>query len=72
MRFMRDPRRPAMRNEHDRRHTRPADQQTVSCNGMEEHLAERRRNTDRRKENLTLEERQCLFSEMPSPPSADD
>jgi hypothetical protein len=30
-------------------------------------LAERRKTTDRRKENLTLEERQYLFSEMPAP-----
>jgi hypothetical protein len=58
-----------MRHSQDRRQPHHYDPNPVADNGLESTLAERRKTADRRKENLSLEERQCLFSEMPAPPS---
>lgn len=56
-----------MRHAHDRRQPHHSSPNPVADNGLESTLADRRKTTDRRKENLTLEERQYLFSEMPAP-----
>jgi hypothetical protein len=61
-----------MRHAHDRRQPHHPDLNPVVDNGLESTLAERRKTTDRRKENLSLEERQYLFSEMPSPAPKDN
>jgi hypothetical protein len=61
-----------MRNLHDRRHPHdtgvyPFDDDELEVTGIN-----RRKGRDRRMENLTLEERQLLLSEMPSlPPKSD-
>ncbi len=56
-----------MRHAHDRRQPQYPNPGSVADYGLESTLADRRKTEDRRKENLTLEERLCLFSEMPSP-----
>jgi hypothetical protein len=53
-----------MRHKKDRRHTEPAGFPLEDSN-HELVTAERRRRADRRLENLDLEERQLLLSEMP-------
>ena len=61
-----------MRHTHDRRQPHHPELNPAADNGLESTLAERRKTTDRRKENLSLEERQYLFSEMPSPSPKDN
>lgn len=61
-----------MRHAHDRRQPHHSNPNPTADNGLESTLVERRKLTDRRKENLTLEERQYLFSEMPSPSPKDN
>ena len=61
-----------MRGSHDRRRPHatslfPADEDELEVTGIN-----RRKRRDRRMEKLTLEERQLLLSEMPSPPNKSD
>lgn len=62
-----------MRNPTDRRHPHTTGLHPIDDHEIEVTDADRRKICDRRMENLTLEERQLLFSEMPSlkPPKSD-
>ena len=62
-----------MRNTTDRRHPHTTGLHPIDDHETEVAGADRRKLHDRRMENLTLEERQLLFSEMPSlkPPKYD-
>ena len=62
-----------MRNSTDRRHPHTTGLHPIDNNEIEVFGADRRKIRDRRIENLTLEERQLMFSEMPSlkPPGSD-
>ena len=54
-----------MKQRTDRRRTRSAPQDPHEDNGRGQFARERRKRRDRRMENLELEERQLLLSEMP-------
>ena len=58
-----------MRNSNDRRQTHAANIYPVCDYPQEATAVERRTTRDRRMENLTLEERLLLSSEMPALPS---
>jgi hypothetical protein len=61
-----------MRDSHDRRHPHATSLYSIDDDELEVTGINRRKNRDRRMENLTLEERQLLLSEMPSlPPKSD-
>ena len=62
-----------MRNSTDRRHPHTTGLHPIDDHEIEVTGTDRRKNHDRRMENLTLEERQLLLSEMPSlkPPKSD-
>ena len=62
-----------MRNPTDRRHPHTTGLHPIDDHEIEVTDADRRKIYDRRMENLTLEERQLLLSEMPSlkPPKSD-
>ena len=62
-----------MRNPTDRRHPHTSGLHPIDAPEIEVTGADRRKIFDRRMENLTLEERQLLLSEMPSlkPPKSD-
>jgi hypothetical protein len=62
-----------MRNSTDRRHLHTTGLHPIDGNEIEAAGTDRRKIRDRRMENLTLEERQLLLSEMPSlkPPKSD-
>jgi hypothetical protein len=55
-----------MRNTTDRRHSHTTGLHPIDDNEIEVTGTDRRKSHDRRMENLTLEERQLLLSEMPS------
>ena len=55
-----------MRNSTDRRHPHTTGLHPIDDNEIDATGADRRKTRDRRVENLTLEERQLLLSEMPS------
>jgi hypothetical protein len=55
-----------MRNQKDRRASQAAGPFTTEENVLGQSAQERRHIQDRRLENLTMEERQLQFSEMPS------
>ena len=55
-----------MRDSTDRRHPHTTDQSPTDDHPPEVSGVDRRKIRDRRMENLTLEERQLLLSEMPS------
>ena len=55
-----------MRNSTDRRHPHTTGLHPIDDNEIDVTDADRRKTRDRRMENLTLEERQLLLSEMPS------
>ena len=55
-----------MRNQKDRRASQTAGLFTTEENTLGQSVQERRHIQDRRLENLTMEERQLQFSEMPS------
>jgi len=55
-----------MRNQKDRRASQAAGPFTAEENTPGQAAQERRHKQDRRLENLTMEERQLQFSEMPS------
>lgn len=55
-----------MRNQKDRRASQAADLFATEENALGQSAQERRHRQDRRLENLTMEERQLQFSEMPS------
>jgi len=57
-----------MRNAQDRRHPATRIPPAIEDDRPNAAATERRHSPDRRIENLTLEERQLLFSEMPSLP----
>jgi hypothetical protein len=54
-----------MKHRTDRRKARSGPEDTYENNGRGQHARERRKRRDRRMENLELEERQLLLSEMP-------
>jgi len=54
-----------MKQRTDRRKSRNEDQDPLEDNGRGQYSRERRKRRDRRMENLDLEERQLLLSEMP-------
>jgi len=56
----------SMRNQKDRRASQATGQFTTEENALGQSAQERRHRQDRRLENLTMEERQLQFSEMPS------
>ena len=56
-----------MRNSKDRRDPQVAAPLLLADNERERVLAERRKTTDRRIENLDTEERQLMLSELPWP-----
>ena len=62
-----------MRNSSDRRHTVTTGLHPIDDHETEVTDSDRRKSHDRRMENLTMEERQLLLSEMPSlkPPKSD-
>ncbi len=57
-----------MRNPNDRRQPHPPKPNPISDRPQQATAVERRKIRDRRMENLTLEERQLLLSEMPALP----
>jgi len=57
-----------MRDSNDRRQPHAKSPHPISDKPQEASAVERRRIRDRRMENLTLEERQLLLSEMPALP----
>ena len=61
-----------MRDTHERRQPHATNLYPFGGNPLEVAEGERRKISDRRMENLTLEERQLLFSEMPALPSEYD
>ena len=62
-----------MRNSTDRRHPHTTGLHPIDDNEIVVKATDRRKIRDRRMENLTLEERQLLLSEMPAlkPPKSD-
>ena len=54
-----------MKSRTDRRRTRNENEDPYENNGRGQFARERRKRRDRRMENLDLEERQLLLSEMP-------
>ena len=61
-----------MRDSHERRQPHATSQFPIGDIPPELTGIERRKTSDRRKENLTLVERQLMFSEMPSLPRKSD